>query len=286
METADEHGVKLEVCEQVWLWAKEQLKRKIIAAGLIGEMAHARAYYTNKADYHGINAARVLIGSPARRVLGYTQEVAVAPFEERMGGAIRRQDRWDHAVIEFEGGLTCLFSSPPRARLSARWDVEGSLGQLFGDELCIGSLSEFRRYPFVQENTTVNGKQVLDHIRVDTDPPVVFENPYRAYGAEDGDELARMQLLLGMHRAITEGGEPEYGAENACRDLEILLAMRESARRGNTWVNLPLTEETELEQRIEAEFRRLYGHDPRASEALAGVNFPAGGARYTVANWD
>jgi len=77
METAKENGVKLEVCEQVWLWAKEQLKRKIIDAGLIGEITHARLYYTNKADYHGINAIRMLIRSPVKRVLGYTQVVKI-----------------------------------------------------------------------------------------------------------------------------------------------------------------------------------------------------------------
>jgi len=99
----------------------------------------------------------------------------------------------------------------------------------------------------------VDGEKVLDHLRGDTDPPVVFENPYKAYHADDDDEIARMQLLLGLHRAVTEGGEPEYGAANARADLEILYAMRESARRGSAWVELPLTEPTELEKQVEAE---------------------------------
>ena len=288
MEVAKENGVKLGVCEQVWLWAKEQLKRKIIDAGLIGEVTHARLCYTNKADYHGINAVRMLVRSPVERVLGYTQVVKIPPFKERhpMMGDMRYEDRWDFAVMEFENGVTCLFSSPPRTRLSARWDIEGTLGQLFGDNLYIGSQRDCKHYPFVEEYTTVQGERVLDHIRVDTDPPIVFENPYKAYRASDGDEVARMALLLGMHRAITEGVEPVYGAENACRDIEILFAMRESARRGNTWVQLPLTEETDLEKQIEAEFRKVYGHDPREVEALVDTQFLIGGVRYIVANWD
>lgn len=290
METARENGVHLEVCEQVWRWAKEQLKRRIIEAGLIGEVTHARLYYTNKADYHGINGVRMLIASPARRVLGYTQKVRVAPFRERSldmtGQIMRTEDRWDLAIIEFESGVVCIFSSPPRARMSARWDLEGTRGQLFGDNLYLGGYTESQHYPFVEEYTPVDGEKTLDHIRVDTDPPVVFENPYKAYRAADGDEVARMDLLLGMYRAVTEGGKPLYGAENACRDIEILLAMRESARRGNAWVDLPLTEETALEKELEAEFRRRYGHDPRDTEALIGLRFPVGGIRYTVANWD
>jgi predicted dehydrogenase len=288
METVKENNVKLEVCEQVWLWAKERLKRKIIDTGLIGEITHARLRYTNKADYHGINAIRMLIRSPARRVLGYTQVVKVPPFKERhpMMGDVRREDRFDHAVIEFENGIVCLFYGPPRTRLSPQWDIEGTEGQIIGDSLYIGSRSDFKHYPFVEEYTTVEGERVLDHIRVDTDPPVVFENPYKRYRAADGDEVARMELLLGMHRAITEDAEPAYGAENACCDIEVLFALRESARRGNKWVELPLTEETELERQIEAEFRRVYGHDPREVEALVNTPFLIGGVRYIVANWD
>jgi predicted dehydrogenase len=288
MEIARENNVKLEVCEQVWLWAKEQLKRKIMDAGLIGEVSHARLCYTNKADYHGINAIRMLIRRPVRRVLGYTQAVKVPPFKERhpMMGEMRDEDRWDFATIEFENGVMCLFYSPPRTRLSSRWDIEGSAGQLIGDHLYIGSQHEFKHYPFIEEYTTVQGERVLDHVRVDTDPPVVFENPYKGYRAADGDEVARMELLLGMHRAITEDREPVYGAENACCDMEILFAMRESARRGNTWVELPLTGETDLEKEIEAEFRRVYGRNPREVEALINTRFLIGGVRYTVANWD
>ncbi len=176
MGLADENGVKIEVCEQVWLWAKEQLKRKVIDAGLIGQITHARLYYTNKADYHGINAIRMLIRKPVKRVLGYTQLVKVPPFKERhpMMGDLRCEDRWDSAVIEFENGVVCLFESPPRARISPRWDVEGTLGQLIGDSVYIGSQSDFKHYPFVEEYTTIASERVLDHIRVDTDPPVVF----------------------------------------------------------------------------------------------------------------
>ena len=95
-----------------------------------------------------------------------------------------------------------------------------------------------------------------------------------------------MQLLVGLHKAITEGAEPEYGTANARHDIEILLAMRESARRDSAWVELPLTEETELERQMEEEFRRTYGHDARDVEALASVAFPRGGVRYTVGGWD
>ena len=284
IEAARENGVKFEVAEQVHLWAQEQLKRKIIAEGLIGDIQHARLYYTNKADYHGINGARMLIGSEARRVLGVTGKVRVPTFTH-FTGAEMSESRWDHAAIEFDSGVVCLFESPPRGRMEHRWDIEGTEGQLFGDELFIGSLSDFEHYPFVTEYTEVEGEQVLNHVRVDTDPPVVFENPYKQYRADSADEVARMDLLVSFHTAVTGDGEPVYGALNARTDIEILLAMRESARSGG-WVDLPLTEETELERELEQEFVRLYGHDARETEALVTVPFPQGGVRLTIAGWD
>jgi len=281
----NEAGLHLEVTEQVYLWAREQLKRKIIDAGLIGDITHTRLWYTNRADYHGLNAVRMLVRRPVRRVLGLTGKVRVPGFVSYEGDLIT-EDVWDAAAIEFEGGVMCLFESPPRGRMTPRWDIEGSEGQIVGNDLYIGSVSEFQHYPFVREYTTVDGEKVLDHLRVDTDPPVVFENPYKSLHADDDDEIARMQLLLGLHRAISEGGEPEYGAANARADMEILFAMRESARRGNVWIDLPLTEPTALEKEIEAEFRSLYGADPDEPEALAKVAYARGGVRYRLAGWD
>ncbi|MHB0874763.1 MAG: Gfo/Idh/MocA family protein [Anaerolineae bacterium] len=284
--TAKEHGIKLEVTEQVWLWAREQLKRKIIAAGVIGRVTHARLWYTNKADYHGLNGMRMLVGSEARRVLGYCGRAAVPPFVGYEGDLVT-EDQWDAGIIEFDSGVVCLFEDPPRGQLAARWDLQGSEGQLEGNGLYLGTREGgSQHFPMTHEYSTVNGKKVLDHVRVDTDPSVVFENPYKAYEAEDDDEVARMQLLAGFHRAVTEDTEPAYGPANARKDLELLFAMRESARLGNTWVNLPLAGKTPLERQMDQEWLRLYGYPPEDVEALAGVRVRRGGVRWHVAGWD
>jgi len=284
IETCQHHQVAFEVTEQVWLWAAEQLKRAIIDAGLIGTVQHARLYYSNKADYHGINGMRMLVPSQPRRVWGYTQEVAVPPFEHYIE-PIRDRDRWDAAVIEFENGVTCLFESPPRGAIGPRWDLEGDRGSLIGNELTLGGSGKLRRYPFITENTTVDGQTIFDHVRVDTDPPVVFENPHRALRCADGDEVARMDLLLGFHRAVTEGTPVTYSPQQSRLDIEILFAMRESHERGNVWVDLPLTAPTPLEEAIDAEFVRCYG-DPRSPEALVAAPFRQRCVRYTCANWE
>jgi predicted dehydrogenase len=279
-----DHGVVFDVAEQVWLWAQEQLKRRIIAAGLIGEPQHARMVYCNKADYHGINGVRMLFGGQPTRVLGYTRAVTVPAFGHYIDDG-RTHDRWDHAIIEFDNGMTCLFESPPRGRMAPRWDVEGTLGQLVGSDLYIGSPDRFRHYPFIAETSTADGETLFDHIRVDTDPPIVFESPHKALGAEDYDEVARMDILVGFHQAVTDGAPVAYGPQQARTDLEILSAMRESHDRGNVWVNLPLAAPTRQELEIEAKFTEVYG-DPADPEQLANAPFRQGGTRYWVTNWE
>lgn len=284
VETARESGIVLEVAEQVWLWATEQLKRSIIDEGYIGEPQHARLWYTNKADYHGINAIRMLVPGDVERVLGATGEVQVPSFEHFTGRTLT-QDRWDLGVLAFDSGVSCIFESPPRARMPRRWDVEGSLGQIFGDTLYIGPSDDFLQFDLITEDTEVDGEPILDRVYVDTDPRVLFENPYREWLADSGDEVARMALLEGFHKAIVnEGAEPRYGSANAISDIEVLFGIRESARRGCE-VRLPLKEPTPLELEIEDAYRAQYGDwtDPRS---LVDTPFGQGGVRFEVGNWD
>ncbi|MEA3401864.1 MAG: Gfo/Idh/MocA family oxidoreductase [Armatimonadota bacterium] len=284
VRTAREAGIVLEVAEQVWLWAEEQLKRLLIDERCIGQPQHARLYYTNKADYHGINGIRMLVPGEVQRVLGVTGEVRVPRFEHFTGRTLSR-DRWDLGVFEFDSDVMCIFESPPRARMSRRWDVEGTRGQLFGESLFIGSTSDFLEFDFVSESIEVEGERVFDHVRVDTDPPVVLENPHREWRADSSDEVARMDLLNGFHAAITDGSDPAYGPGNARRDIEVLFAIRESHRRGGGWLDLPLGEPTDLERDIEEAYRRTYG-DWEDPESLVDVPFPQGGVRFELGMWD
>ena len=112
-ETCQSIGVLWEVAEQVWLWPPERLKRQIIEAGDIGKLTHARLWYLT-GQYHGFNGVRSLLGARATRVLGYCGEVETEPYIA-YGGEPESTVKWDHAVIEFDNGVTCLFEKPPRA---------------------------------------------------------------------------------------------------------------------------------------------------------------------------
>ncbi len=287
-ETCRENGVLWEVAEQVWLWPKERLKRQIINAGLLGDVTHARLWYQT-GQYHGFSGIRALVGAPAARVLGYCGEVATEPYVA-YGGEPENSLKWDSGVIEFANGVACLFEKPPRIfphlPFPTGWQIEGTKGNLDRDAFVQYTEGRSQPYPIEEHYLACNGDKVLESLSVATDPPVVWRNPYAHYGIGSPDDAAKADILTSFHRAITEGGQPQYGVEGGLRDYELCLAVRESADRGNTWVDLPLTEPTAVEEQIEAEFLRRYGHDPiEETEALLDATFTRSATLWPVAHW-
>lgn len=285
-----EHGVLWEVAEQVWLWPQERLKRRIIASGLLGGVTHARLWYLT-GQYHGFSAIRALLGGEAVRVLGYCGEVETEPYAA-YGGEPESTVQWETAIIEFDGDVVCLFEKPPRIFPSAAhnfpvgWQVEGVRGHLDRNRLTLYGKNESRVYEISEQYVEMDGERVLEAVRVETDPPVVWENPFAPYRIGSLDDVAQASILTSFHKAVTGGGRPQYGYENGLRDYELSLAVRESARLGNAWVTLPLGGPTELEQQIEAEFVRRYGHDPiEAPEALLDAPFERSATLWPFAHW-
>lgn len=277
---AAEAGVKIEVAENVYRWASERLKQRIVAAGLLGHIIHARLWYTC-GSYHGFNAIRVLLGAEARRVLGHYASLPGPYYMDYVGETIPER-AWESAVVEFESGARCLYEMPPAGPRGNVWEIEGTEGALMGDELWLGVGGTYERYPFEWEWTEEGSAKVLDSVRVDTAPPIVWKNPYKCYGVADNDEVARVDILSGFHCAVTEDRPAEYPPERAWRDQGIWIGLRESALSGNRWVDLPLRCVTAFEQMLQAEYLTLYGRPWDDLEGLARTAFPRGGVRWTV----
>ena len=287
-ETCRSTGVLWEVAEQVWLWPAERLKRQIIEAGGVGKLTHARLWYLT-GQYHGFNGVRSLLGARATRVLGYCGEVETEPYIA-YGGEPESTVKWEQAVIEFDNGVTCLFEKPPRAfplreqTFSTGWQVEGTKGHFDRNRLTL--YGEAHPYDITEQYTEMEGERIFEAVRVDTTPPAVWENPFKSSRIGSPDDVAKASILVSFHRAITQGGTPQYGAINALHDWEICLAIRESARLGNTWMTLPLGGPTELEGQIEAEFVRRYGHDPiEDTAALLETSFSRSATLWPFAHW-
>ena len=251
------NGVKLEVAENVFLWPQELLKRKVVEAGLLGKIVHTRLTYPC-GTYHGMNAIRMVTGRDPVRVLGYAGKVEIEG-KLSCGGDPMPWAYWEGATLDF-GDFKCLYELPPKNRAWRRhWDVEGTRGYLEADDLHLYEGDEEKRYAIER---TEDGDGVLQRLHVETDPVIEWQNPYARYGISDMDDIAKAALLESMYRMVVDDAAPVYGAENARKDQEIAVALRESDLRGNVWMDLPLTEVTGLEERIHAAFREKYGCDP------------------------
>ena len=130
------------------------------------------------------------------------------------------------------------------------------------------------------------GKRVLQAVRVNTDPVVEWVNPYIRYGISGTDDIAKAAILESMYRAVVDGQPLRYGAENARRDQELVIATKESAWRGSEWVSLPLSKITRVEQRIHEVFREMYGCDPLGDVGTQlRARYSRLSAQWTVAGW-
>jgi predicted dehydrogenase len=288
--TCKENEVLWEVAEQVWLWPQERLKKRIIESGRLGKVTHARLSYLT-GQYHGFNGIRELLGSEATRVLGYCGEVETEPYTA-YGGEPESTVKWETAIIEFATGAVCLFEKPPRIFPSSPhsfpvgWQIEGTRGNLDRNRLTLYGPDHSDDYEILEKYVQIEGERVLEGVRVDTNPPVEWKNPFKRYRIGTLDDIAIASILTSFHQAITDGGRPQYGYENGIRDWELSLAVRESARLRNSWVTLPLGQSTQLERQIEAEFVRRYGHDPiEETDALLDAPFSQSATLWPFAHW-
>jgi predicted dehydrogenase len=265
IEAARKYNVKLEVSENVWRFPTERLKKQIIDAGLIGDVTQVHLWYTS-GSYHGMNAMRTHVGSPPVRVRGFTREFPRAPGGEMIN--------WELGVIDFANGAMGVYQLPSRRERGNYWEIDGTKGHIIGTDLFLYDADGARaRYPFETEKEEVNGVEVLARMKVNTDPPVVWENPFRRYRTAGIDDVARADQLTSIYRAATENVEPDYGAAKARQDQEILIALRESALKGGVPIDLPLMDVTEHERSIHEAYRQKYGHDPLEHAADAARKF-------------
>jgi predicted dehydrogenase len=280
---AGEEGVVWTVSEQVWLWPRERLKRRAIEAGLLGDLTHARMRYWTGA-YHGFNAVRMLLDAEARRVRGHVQETPTPPYTAYAGDAMRSRI-WEHALIEFDGDIVCVFDKPLDP--GNHWTVYGSEGRLDGDDLVLGDGDGETRHETRERTVERDGETLLASVSFRGLEGVEWENPYLEFGIGAADDIAKAGILVGAHRAVTEGLPSVYGADQARRDLELWFATWASSERGGEWVDLPLPAgSTDLEARILEEYRRRYGHDPvEEPDKLLSTRFGRKTAWWTVAQW-
>lgn len=243
---AKSHHIKLEVAENYYRVPNERIKRAMIQAGIFGRVLTAYNDFRGH-GYHGVSLVRSYIGFEvaAKRVFGFQQRFAVQEHHYR--GGTHREEHWQHGVIEFENGSVGVFNfsslsygSPLRRYNTSKFFAERGL--CIGDEPAILDENASERRPILVRRRTnsVQGREVLAALTTNTDPPVVWENPFRTLPLDDG-QISVASELMSLVNAVRNDTEPEYGALNGRIDREIDLAMARSWSSEGIPVELPLT---------------------------------------------
>ena len=241
IKAARENGVLLEVSENVPRWPQERLKQKIVADGILGEVKSFYLSYVS-GSYHGIAAIRSILKSEVKSVVG-----VFPPLDSIL----------EKAEINLLNGITGVYEF--NRNRGNYWEINGTEASLKGGELYFKNGQVFK---INIETAEVDGCLRVVGAKVSTRPELFLQTPLSIYPLTDYDEVAIADAWISLYNAIVYDEPLNYGSENAKRDLEVLMAIRDSEMRNGVKVNLPLEGITTYEKTVHEEFAKVYGLDP------------------------
>ena len=247
IENAQEHGTKLEVNENYYRRPSERIKRQMILEGIFGKVNVAHNDFRGH-GYHGIGLIRSYVGfdNEPVQVYGFRKEFKVQEHEWRKGQPRRKNEDWQHAVIEFADGAVGIFNfsslsygSPLRGFNGTKFYAER--GMCFQDDAVIlnDEVDAQRPVTITRKTNNIDGYETLAALVADTDPQVVWENPLQYYPLSDGEIMVASELMS-LANAVRNDTDPEYGAYNGRKDREIDVAMARSWNNNGAPVTFPL----------------------------------------------
>lgn len=265
MAAAQQRGLKVEVAEQFHRRPLEQIKLKLIEAGLFGRVYSAFNDFAGH-GYHGVSVMRSYLGFDAipTQVTGAVRQYTLAEHWSRLGNkTAARAETQEHGTIDFADGRLGIFhwtsvgyDAPLRWWRSSRFLAERGMGITIGIGLEVqerlsllapgGEAPQFitleRRWERVDGGALI---AMVAHTGDPAQPIVRWDNPFRPTVQGHGqqwhdDEIGVAGCLLSLVNAVRTNSEPTYGAAQARLDQEIILAIRQSSLDGGRPVALPM----------------------------------------------
>jgi len=267
LRAAEERGLHAEVAEQFHRRPMEQIKLKLIEAGVFGKV------YTSFNDfaghgYHGVSVMRSYLGFDKRplRVTGAVREHPLAAHWAQIRGTRGpRAETQEHGLVEFEDGLLGFFhwtsvgyDSALRWWRSGRFLAEKGMGVTLSPEpgmearewlSVLAPGGEAPQFITLQRRWERNDGGALTAIVAHTGDPqqpiVRWDNRFaprrQGHGPQwHDDEIAVAGCLMSLVDAVRGAGPVTYGARQGRLDQEITLAIRLSSQQGGRPVELPL----------------------------------------------
>jgi predicted dehydrogenase len=263
---AEARGLHIEVAEQFHRRPIEQIKLKLIEAGLFGRVYSSFNDFEGH-GYHGVSVMRSYLGFDKRplRVSGAVREFPLAAHWARNQNTRGpRNETQEHGLVEFEAGLLGVFhwtnvgyDSGLRWWRSARFLAEKGMGVTLRSEpegetqnwlSLLAPGGEGHQFITIQRRLERNDGGALVCIVAhtgDSEQPIIrWDNPFLGVRQGHGpqwhdDEIAVASCLMSLVNAVRGNGPVTYGAHQGRLDQEIILAIRESSRQGRP-VDLPL----------------------------------------------
>jgi predicted dehydrogenase len=262
---AGRQGLKIEVAEQFHRRPLEQIKLKLIEAGLFGRVHTSFSDFAGH-GYHGISVMRSYLGFDARplQVTGAVRDYDLAPHWSRVSNTLdMRVETQEHGLVEFEGGRLGIFhwtnvgyDSALRWWRSSRFLAEKGMGITVGVGLNVQEWltllapgGEAPRFVTLERRwERVDGGALTAMVAHTGDPDVplvTWDNPFHSTRQGHGpqwhdDQIGVAGCVMSLVKAVRDNTQPTYGPHQARLDQELILAIRQSSLEGGRPVPLPL----------------------------------------------
>ena len=244
IEAVERNGVKLEVAEQYCRDPLHLMKRQIVEQGLIGDVLRVFALFQTD-GCHIVSSLRMFLGDAAATRVG---SVAMnSPIPRVNANAVRRFDteEWNLQSMEFDSGATAVtsYSNLYHAQALGRkaktlFQIDGTTGSIVEDDVHLtteeqrlNGAGRATEYPIRTLTRDDGGTTVVERLQIDTDPPVVWENPWPQYRT-NAIGLAIVEEMDSLAQAVAEDRPTRYDAHRARADIEISMAAAESWKPG------------------------------------------------------
>jgi predicted dehydrogenase len=236
IKLAQEKGKYIEVAENLYRMPSERIKRELILNGVFGKILRGHNNSLTH-DYHAVSLVRSYIGFDVKikRVIGIEAQFHVAEHDYR--GTMTDNESTCHEVYFFENGslgfshfTNLTWGSPLRGINST--EFYGENGMAVGDKIFVLKGKDKQQINIKRLTCNVDGMEVLDKFVADTEPEIIWDNPFKKYKLNDG-LITIASELASIMKSVRENVEPEYGAVNGKIDRQIDLAISESNRRGD-----------------------------------------------------
>ncbi len=257
---AHRNNVKIEIAEQFHRRPLEQIKLKLIEAGVFGNVHTAFNDFAGH-GYHGVSVLRSYLGFDAvpLQVTGIVREFPLAAHYSRIRDTFGpRDETQEHGLIDFADGQVGVFhwtnvgyDSPLRWWRSSRFLAEKGMGITVGVGLdvreqltTLSPSGEAPQYITIERRwQRVDGgalEAIIAHTGDSTKPLVRWDNPFVAVAQWHDDEIGVAGCIKSLVDAVRNDTEPTYGPLQGRLDQELIIAIRESSAAGGVPVQIPL----------------------------------------------